>query len=244
MYNIGIIFKRELSSYFSTPIAYVFLVIFLLLSGSLTFYMGGFYERGQADLLPFFSFHPWLYLFLVPAISMKLWAEERKSGTIELILTLPVSVSEVVIGKYLAAWFFIVLALVLTFPIWITVNYLGSPDNGAILSGYLGSLLMSGGFLAIGSCMSSTTQNQVIAFIISVVVCFIFLLSGTNLVLDFFNTWLPQGAVDAIASLSFLSHFSSLSKGVIDLRDFIYYFALIGVWLYINIELVNMKKGG
>ena len=181
---------------------------------------------------------------VLPAISMKLWAEERKSGTIELILTLPVSITEVVIGKFLAAWFFIVLALVLTFPIWITVNYLGSPDNGAILSGYLGSLLMSGGFLAIGSCMSSITQNQVIAFIISVVVCFIFLLSGTNLVLDFFNTWLPQGAVDAIASLSFLSHFSSLSKGVIDIRDFIYYFSLIGIWLYINIELVNMKKGG
>ena len=160
MKNILIIFNRELSSYFSTPIAYVFLVIFLLLSGSFTFYMGNFYERGQADLLPFFGFHPWLYLFLVPAITMKLWAEERKSGTIELILTLPIKVSEVVIGKYLAAWFFIALALFLTFPIWITVNYLGSPDNGAIISGYLGSLLMSGGFLAIGSCMSSVTQNQ------------------------------------------------------------------------------------
>ena len=244
MKNISIIFSRELASYFSTPIAYVFLVIFLLLSGSFTFYMGNFYERGQADLLPFFGFHPWLYLFLVPAITMKLWAEERKSGTIELILTLPVKVSEVVIGKYLAAWFFIALALFLTFPIWLTVNYLGSPDNGAIISGYLGSLLMSGGFLAIGSCMSSVTQNQVIAFIISIVVCFIFLLSGTNLVLDFFNSWLPQGAVDAIASLSFLSHFSSLSKGVIDIRDFIYYILLIGVFIYINIELVNLKKGG
>ena len=244
MKNILIIFNRELASYFSTPIAYVFLVIFLLLSGSFTFYMGNFYERGQADLLPFFGFHPWLYLFLVPAITMKLWAEERKSGTIELILTLPVKVSEVVIGKYLAAWFFIVLALFLTFPIWITVNYLGNPDNGAIISGYLGSLLMSGGVLAIGSCMSSVTQNQVIAFIISVVVCFIFLLSGTNLVLDFFNAWLPQGVVDAIASLSFLSHFSSLSKGVIDIRDFIYYISLISVFIYINIELVNLKKGG
>ena len=187
MKNISIILKREFNSYFSTPIAYVFIVIFLILSGSLTFYMGNFFQREQADLIPFFSFHPWLYLFLVPAVTMKLWAEERKTGTIELILTLPIKTSEVVIGKFLAAWLFITFSLILTFPIWLTVNYLGSPDNGVIFSGYIGSLLMAGGFIAIGSCISSTTQNQVIAFILSVVICFLFLLSGTSLVLDFFN---------------------------------------------------------
>ena len=160
MRNISIILKREFNSYFSTPIAYVFIVIFLILSGSLTFYMGNFFQREQADLIPFFSFHPWLYLFLVPAVTMKLWAEERKTGTIELILTLPIKTSEVVIGKFLAAWLFITFSLILTFPIWLTVNYLGSPDNGIIFSGYIGSLLMAGGFIAIGSCISSTTQNQ------------------------------------------------------------------------------------
>lgn len=243
MKNVGIIFEREFKSYFATPIAYVFIVIFLILSGALTFYMGNFFEREQADLLPFFSFHPWLYLFLVPAVSMKLWAEERKSGTIELILTLPIKTSEAVLGKFFAAWAFISISLLLTFPMWITVNYLGNPDNGIIFSAYLGSLLMAGGFLAIGSCVSSFTQNQVIAFILSVVVCFVFLMSGTNLVLDFFSMFLYQSLVDIISSLSILSHFSSLSKGIIDIRDLIYYVALILLWLYVNIEIVNIKKG-
>ncbi len=243
MRNISIILKREFNSYFSTPIAYVFIVIFLILSGSLTFYMGNFFQREQADLIPFFSFHPWLYLFLVPAVTMKLWAEERKTGTIELILTLPIKTSEVVIGKFLAAWLFITFSLILTFPIWLTVNYLGSPDNGVIFSGYIGSLLMAGGFIAIGSCISSTTQNQVIAFILSVVICFLFLLSGTSLVLDFFNLFLHHSIVDTISSLSALTHFSSLTKGIIDFRDIIYYVTLILLWVYINIEIVDLKKG-
>lgn len=242
MKNIGIIFKRELESYFATPVAYVFIVIFLVLSGALTFSLGSFYERGQADLTPFFSFHPWLYLFLVPAISMRLWAEERKSGSIELLLTLPITMIEAVIGKFLAAWLFTAIALVLTFPIWITVNYLGDPDNGVILAAYLGSLLMAGGFLAIGACISATTKNQVIAFIVSVVICFAFLLSGFPIVLDFFRGWAPQYVVDAIASLSFLTHYSSISKGVIDLRDIIYFATLIGCWLYANAVIIEMKK--
>jgi ABC-2 type transport system permease protein len=204
--------------------------------------MGNFYERGQADLAPFFNFHPWLYLFLVPAISMRLWAEERKSGNIELLLTLPITMIEAVIGKFLAAWLFTGIALILTFPLWITVNYLGDPDNGVILAAYIGSLLMAGGFLAIGACISATTKNQVIAFIISVVICFAFLLSGFPIVLDFFRGWAPQYLVDAIASLSFLTHYTSISKGVIDLRDIIYFATLIGCWLYANAVVIEMKK--
>jgi len=242
MRNIAIIFKRELESYFATPVAYVFIVIFLVLSGALTFHMGSFFERGQADLAPFFNFHPWLYLFLVPAISMRLWAEERKSGSIELLLTLPITMIEAVIGKFLAAWLFTAIALMLTFPLWITVNYLGDPDNGVILAAYIGSLLMAGGFLAIGACISATTKNQVIAFIISVVICFAFLLSGFPIVLDFFRGWAPQYIVDAIASLSFLTHYTSISKGVIDLRDIIYFATLIGCWLYANAVVIEMKK--
>lgn len=236
------IFKRELRSYFATPVAYVFIVIFLLLSGAFTFYMGGFYERGQADLQPFFNFHPWLYLFLVPAVSMRLWAEERKTGTIELLLTLPITVWQAVVGKFLAAWTFIAIALALTFPIWITVNYLGSPDNGVIFASYVGSLLMAGAFLAIGSCISASTRNQVVAFILTVVVCFVLLLAGYPLVLDAFGAIAPQGVVDAVAGLSFLTHFASIAKGVIDLRDLVYFVLMIGVWLYATSVVIDMKK--
>ena len=236
------IFRRELRSYFATPVAYVFIVIFLLMAGAFTFYMGGFYERGQADLQPFFSFHPWLYLFLVPAVSMRMWAEERKSGTIELLLTLPVTLWQAVSGKFLAAWVFIAIALVLTFPIWLTVNYLGDPDNGVIFASYLGSLLMAGAFLAIGSCISATTRNQVVAFILTVVACFLLLLAGFPLVLDVFRAVAPQGVVDAIAGLSFLTHFASISKGVIDLRDLVYFVLMIGVWLYATAVVIDMKK--
>lgn len=189
--QIWVLFWRELSSYFATPIAYVFIIIFLFLTGIFTFYLGNFFERGQADLLPFFSFHPWLYLFLIPALAMRLWAEERKSGTIELLLTLPITITEAVLGKFLAVWAFTAITLFLTFPMWISVNYLGNPDNAVILAGYIGSLLMAGAFLAIGACMSALTKNQVIAFIITVVVCLTFILSGFPLVLDFFSGWAP-----------------------------------------------------
>ena len=236
------IFKRELRSYFSTPVAYVFIVIFLLLSGAFTFYLGNFYERGQADLQAFFTFHPWLYLFLVPAVSMRLWAEERKSGTVELLLTLPVTTWQAVLGKFLAAWAFIGIALALTFPIWLTVNYLGSPDNGVIFASYLGSLLMAGAFLAIGSCLSACTRNQVVAFILTVVACFLLLLAGFPLVLDAVRAFAPQGVVDAIASLSFLTHFAAISKGVIDLRDLLYFLLMIGFWLYASALVIEMKK--
>lgn len=244
MKNILSIFKRELRGYFATPVAYVFIVIFLFLTGIFTFYIGGFFERGQADLEPFFRFHPWLYLFLIPAISMRLWSEERKSGTIELLMTLPVTLGEAVLGKFLAAWCFTAIALALTFPMWITVNYLGNPDNTVILFGYLGSLLMAGGFLAIGSCLSALTKNQVIAFVISVVICFLIILSGYSIVLDFFRAWAPQAVVDAISSFSFLTHFDSIKKGVIDARDVLYFGTLIAFWLYANTLVIDMKKAG
>jgi ABC-2 type transport system permease protein len=242
MSAITTVFRRELRSYFVTPVAYVFIVIFLILSGAFTFYLGNFYERGQADLQPFFTFHPWLYLFLVPAVSMRLWSEERKSGTIELLLTLPLTMWQAVVGKFLAAWAFIAIALVLTFPVWITVNYLGDPDNGVILAGYVGSLLMAGAFLAIGSCLSAATRNQVVAFILTVVLCFLLLLAGFPMVLDFFRSWAPQGLVDAIAGLSFLTHFASIGKGVLDLRDIIYFVLMIGVWLYASAVVIDLKK--
>ncbi len=242
MRHIGIVFRRELAAYFATPVAFVFIVIFLVLAGAFTFYLGNFYERGQADLDPFFTFHPWLYLFLVPAISMRLWAEERKSGSIELLMTLPVTVMQAVVGKFLAAWVFCGIALAMTFPIWLTVNYLGSPDNGVILGAYLGSFLMAGGFLAIGACISATTRNQVIAFILTVVICFGFLLSGFPLVLDLFQGWLPQAITDAIASLSFMTHFSALSRGVVDLRALVYFALVIGFWLAANAIVLDMKK--
>ena len=242
MTPIKILFERELRSYFSTPVAYVFIVIYLLLSGAFTFYIGGFYERGQADLEPFFQYHPWLYLFLVPAVAMRLWADERKSGSIELLLTLPITMLQAVIAKFLAAWCFIALALALTFPIWLTVNVLGDPDNGVIFASYIGSLLMAGAFLAIGACISATTRSQAVAFILSVVVCFLLLLAGFPMVLDLFRAFAPQGLVDTIAGLSFLTHFNAICKGVIDLRDLIYFALSIGIWLYANAVIIDLKK--
>lgn len=236
------IYKREFTSYFVTPVAYVFIVIFLLMTGTFTFYLGAFYESNQADLEPFFRFHPWLYLFLIPAISMRLWSDERKSGTIELLMTLPISITDAVVGKYLAAWSFTAVALLLTFPMWITVNYLGNPDNTVIMASYIGSLIMAGGFLAIGSCISAFTKSQVIAFVISVVISFMFILSGFPMVLDLFQGWAPQAIVDAIASFSFLTHFTSIKKGVIDIRDVIYFGALITFWLYVNVVVIEAKK--
>ncbi len=242
MRNVALILRRELASYFATPLAYVFIIIFLVLANAFTFYVGDFYQRGQADLRPFFMFHPWLYLFLIPALTMKLWAEERKSGSIELLMTLPVKAWEAVLGKYLAAWLFTALALALTFPIWITVNYLGSPDNGVILASYLGSLLLAGGFLAIGSCMSALTRNQVVAFILGVVACFVLLLAGYPMVLDAFRGWAPETLIEAIASLSLLTHFQSITRGVLELRDVLYFVMLIGFFLFTTTVAVDLRK--
>lgn len=238
------IFKRELGGYFVTPVAYVFIVIFLLITGIFTFAddLGGFFQRGQADLRPFFFFHPWLYLFLIPAVSMRLWAEERRQGTLELLMTLPVPLWSAVVGKFLAAWAFAGISLVLTFPMWATVNYLGKPDNGVIAAGYVGSFLMAGGYLAIGSCVSALTRNQVIAFVVTVVLCFGFLIAGYAPVMDLVSGWAPQPVVDAIASFSFLTRFESVSKGVIDIRDVVYFASLIALFLFGTAVVVEAKK--
>ncbi len=240
------VFKRELGGYFLTPVAYVFIVIFLLLCGVFTFSesMGGFFERGQADLRTFFGFHPWLYLFLVPAVSMRLWAEERKQGTLELLMTLPIPLWAAVAGKFMAAWVFCGIALVLTFPMVITVNYLGDPDNGIILAAYLGSWLMAGGFLAIGSLVSALTRNQVIAFVGTVVACLGFLLAGFGPVTEVLNSWAPQTLIDAITGFSFFTRFDSISKGVIDLRDLLFFATLILVCLFGTAVMVDAKKAG
>lgn len=238
------IFRRELKSYFATPIAFIFIVIFLLMSAFFTFELGNFYFRGQADLEPFFSYHPWLYLFLIPAISMRIWAEERKTGSIELLLTLPITTAEAVLGKFLAAWCFTGIALWLTFPIWLTVNYLGSPDNGIIVAAYLGSWLMAGAFLSLGSCLSAATRNQVIAFILSISVSLLFVLAGYSMVLNSFQGWLPSFVIDAIAQLSFLTHFQSISRGVLDLRDILFFTVFMLCWLWATTVVIDIKKAG
>ncbi|MDJ0607376.1 MAG: ABC transporter permease subunit [Kiloniellales bacterium] len=243
MRNLFLICRRELVAYFSSPLAYIFIVVFLAMSGGFTFFLGAFLDRGQANLSPFFQFHPWLYLVLVPALGMRLWAEERKTGTIEFLMTLPVSTGQAVVGKFLAAWIFAGIALALTFPLWITVNYLGQPDNGVILGAYLGSWLMAGGFLAISACMSALTSNQVIAFVLAVTVCFLFMMSGLDLVQALFRGWAPETLIDAVARLSFLSNFLAISQGVIDLRNIVFFLSLIGVGLFINTALVEIKKG-
>ena len=236
------VFQRELAGYFDTPLAYIFSVLFLFLTGIFTFYPGGFFDRGEADLKPFFNFLPWLYLILMPAISMRLWAEERRSGAIELLLTLPMSLGATVLGKFLGAWVFTTIVLALTFPIWVTVSYLGDPDHGVIIASYLGTLLMAGGYLAIGACISATTKSQAIAFVISLVICFLFTVSGAPIVLDFFAAWAPRAILDTIASFSFLTHFTAITEGVIDARDIIYFCSLIGFWLFANLFVVDLKK--
>ncbi|GAB2569361.1 ABC transporter permease subunit [Dyella jejuensis] len=234
--------RRELRSYFVTPVAYVFLVIFLVLSGILTFYAGDFYDRGIADLQPFFAMHPWLYLILVPAVSMRMWAEEAKSGTLELLLTLPMTLWQAMLGKFLAAWLFVGLALLLTFPIWITVNYLGSPDNGIIIAGYIGSWLMAGAFLAIGACLSTLTSSQVVAFILTAVVCVLLILAGQSEVLDFFQGALPRKLVNAVAHLSMLRHYEGIARGVLDVRDLLYFVLTIAAWLTAGVLVLDLKR--
>jgi ABC-2 type transport system permease protein len=238
------VFKREFAAYFATPIAFVFLVIFLVAMGVFTFYVGRFFDMGVADLTVFFSYHPWLYLFLMPALAMRLWAEEKRSGSIELLLTLPLPIGATVLGKYLAAWAFAGLALFLTFPIWLTALYLGSPDNGVILASYVGSFLMAGTYLAIGAAVSSATTNQVIAFVASVATCFLFTAAGAPLVMEALAGWAPAPLVEAVASFSFLTHFSAITEGVIDVRDVIFFVSLTALFLFANVLLVESSKGG
>ncbi len=244
MRGIWVVFKRELAAYFATPLAYVFIVIYLALAGALTFYVGGFFERGQADLEPFFVFHPWLYLFLVPAIAMRLWAEERRTGTLELLMTLPLTTGQAVLGKFLAAWVFTGIALALTFPMWLTVEYLGDPDNGVIAAGYLGSWLMAGAFIAIGACASALTKNQVIAFVLGAAASFVFLMSGVDLVLAPLRGLVSPLVLDLVASFSFISHFQLLMKGIVSLSTLVFLVAVMVVGLVVNSLIVELKKVG
>lgn len=236
------VLRREFGVFFATPLAYVFVLIFLATGGVFTFYIGNFFERGQADLQSFFIYHPWLYLVLVPALSMRLWAEERDTGSIELLLTLPLHLWQAMLAKFLAAWLFCGLALLMSFPLWLSVNYLGDPDNGVILAAYLGSWLMSAGFLAIGCCFSALNRNQVTAFIISVVVSFLFVMSGQDFVVGLFSGWAPTILVDAISSIGFLPHYDAASRGVLSLRDLIYYLAFIATWLMAATMAVRLKQ--
>jgi ABC-2 type transport system permease protein len=236
-----VIAGRELRSYFATPVATVFIVIFLVLQGALTFNLGQFFDRGIADLNPFFTFIPWVFLLLIPAITMRLWAEERRLGTIELLLTLPVTQAQAVIGKFLAAWAFCAIALLLTFPFVIAVNILGSPDNGVIISGYLGSLLIAGAFLSVGAAMSALTRNQVIAFVLAVAVCFVFAVASNPIVNDFLSTNLP--ALGSITRrLAIIERFDDFTRGIIALRDIIYFATFIGFFLFLNTVLVDQRK--
>lgn len=242
--NAASIFKRELKSYFQSPIAYVFMIVFLALSGFLTFALSQFYERGSADLQPFFFWHPWVYLLLVPAATMGLWAEERKTGTIELLLTMPITTTEAIVGKFLAAWAFIVLALALTFPIVLTTAYLGDPDMGVIACGYLGSVLLSGAYVSIGMLTSSMTRNQVISFVLSLSFCFLLLLIGFPPMTGFFVRWAPAWFVNGIAAFSLLPHFESIQRGVVDIRDIAYYASIILFMGAATHVVISNRKAG
>ena len=237
-----VIFRRELADYFYTPIAYVFLIMFLTLNALMTFYVGDFFAREQADLSVFFSFHPWLYLVLAPALGMRLWAEERKTGTIQTLLTLPISTTSAFLGKLLASWVFISFALLLTTPIWFSVNYLGDPDNGVIVAAYISSLIMAGSYLSIASCMSAITQNQVIAFVLAVVVGLIFTLGEISFIKDVLSPWLPQVLLQAIVEMSFLTHFSYMAKGVVSLTNLMFMFSVSALFIFIGVVVVNMRK--
>ncbi|MDT8318570.1 MAG: ABC transporter permease [bacterium] len=234
------VLKRELGSYFATPVAYVFIVIFLVMSGFLTFNIGNYFGANQADLRGFFSWHPWLYLFFVPAVAMRLWTEERRSGTIELLLTLPLTMMDAVVGKFLAAWLIAGLSLFLTFPMVLTVSYLGDPDMGTILAGYIGSFLMAGAYLAVGSCFSALGKNQVVSFIVSVVAIFLLMVIGMAGI--WMPSYVPDLLIKGLGNLSLLNHFDSIQRGVIDLRDIIYYISVILLSLAATAAIIEDKK--
>ena len=235
--------KREWSAYFNSPVAYVFIVIFLLLAGFFTFAVSRLYEAGQADLQSFFFWHPWLYLLLVPAVAMRLWAEERRTGTLELLLTLPVTTTQALLGKFLAAWGFLLLALALTFPVVATVAYLGQPDFGPILCGYLGSALLAGAYLAVGTFTSALTRNQVVSFILSAVIGLFLLLAGYPPVTDLLSAVAPPWLVAVVSGFSFTNHFEQLQRGVVDLRDLLYFASVIVFMLFAtHLTLENRKS--
>lgn len=242
--NIIAVMKRELGGYFTSPIAYVFLVIFLLLTGFFTFTVGNFFERGEASLVSFFTWHPWLYLFLVPAVGMRLWAEERRLGTLELLLTMPITTWQAIVGKFFASWAFLALALALTFPVWITVNWLGNPDNGVIVAGYVGSFLLAGAYLAISSMTSAMTRNQVISFILAVMICLFLILAGYTPVTDLLMRVASPTVVDVVAGFSVMTHFEGFQRGVLDTRDLVYFASVIGFALFTTGVIIRNQRAG
>lgn len=243
--NIKAIARRELGAYFTSPLAYVFIVIFLLLSGFFTFMVGSFFQRGEASLTrPFFDWHPWFYLFLVPAVGMRLWAEERRVGTLELLLTMPITPWQAIVGKFVASWLFLALALALTFPVWITVNYLGNPENGVILCGFIGSWLMAGAYLAVSCMTSAMTRTQVVSFIIAVVVCLFLILAGFPPVVRLLEGWASPWLVDTITSFSVITHFEGFQKGILDSRDVIFFLSLIGFSLFTTGVILRSHRAG
>lgn len=242
--NITTIAKREIIGFFASPVAYVFIVIFLLLTGFFTFMVGGLFERGEANLEPFFTWHPWLYLFLVPAVGMRMWSEERRQGTMELLLTMPITPWQAIVGKFIASWLVLALALVLTFPVALTVNYLGHPDNGVILAGYIGSLLMAGAYLAVSAMTSAMTRNQVISFILSVLVCLFLILAGWPPVTNLLVQWATPGLVELVSSFSVMTHFASVQKGVIDTRDLVFFVSIIGFSLFSTSVIIRAHRAG
>jgi ABC-2 type transport system permease protein len=242
--HIKTIAKRELAGYFTSPVAYVFLVIFLLMTGFFTFTAGAFFERGEASLSAFFGWHPWVYLVLVPAAGMRLWSEERRSGTIELLLTMPITPWQAIVGKFLASWIFLAIALALTFPVVLTVNVLGNPDNGMIFAGYLGSLFLAGAYLAISCMTSAMTRNQVIAFILSVVICLFFILAGFNPVTDLLTRWANPAVVETVAAFSVITHYDGFQKGVIDLKDLVFFLSVIGFALFATSVIIRGHRAG
>lgn len=243
--SIKTITKRELGAYFTSPLAYVFIVIFLLLCGFFTFFVGGFFERNQAALgASFFNWHPWFYLFLVPAVGMRLWAEERRVGTLELLLTMPVTPWQAIVGKFIASWLFLGLALLLTFPVVITVNYLGAPDNGVILSAYVGSWLMAGAYLAISCMTSAMTRAQVVSFILAVVISLFLILCGFEPVINMIDRVLSPKLVDLVASFSFIRHFDGFQRGILDSRNIIYFLSVIGFSLFTTSVILRGHRAG
>jgi len=236
--------RRELVGYFTSPVAYVFLVIFLLLTGFFTFTAGSFFERGEASLASFFGWHPWLFLVLVPAVGMRLWAEERRSGTLELLLTMPITPWQAIIAKFLASWVFLAVALALTFPAVITVNVLGDPDNGMIVAGYVGSLLLAGAYLAVSCMTSAMTRNQVVAFILAVVVCLFLIIAGFSPVTDLLVRWASPAFVDTVAAFSVITHFDAFQRGVIDLRDLAFFASAIGFALFATGVIIRSHRAG
>lgn len=238
------VFKRELGGYFFTPVAYVFIVIFLLLAGFFTFTFGAFFDRGEASLGAFFMWMPWLFLFLVPAVGMRLWSEERRSGTMELLLTFPITTWQAIAGKFLASWLFLAIALALTFPVWLTVNVLGDPDNGVIVAGYVGSLLLAGAYLAVSSATSAMTRNQVVSFIVALVVCLALVLVGFPPVTDLLARWAPPWLVEAVAAFSVLTHFEGFQKGVLDSRDVVFFASVIGFALFVTGVVLRGQRAG